>query len=144
MESQGQARVSCYCMQPWKTGWFSDGASQLVFHFTNSTLAATERMNQSLLPHSFCQTGPFLSCRSPNFTYLQGFQAKPSSQGPPPHRIPWSQEDAPPLRSLQGVEGITLLSVTPLLRATESVITDGSQSTCRRCLHELQGLTAAD
>lgn len=51
MESQGQARVSCYCMQPWKTGWFSDGASlQLVFHFTNSTLAATERMNQSLRP----------------------------------------------------------------------------------------------
>lgn len=83
MESQGQARVSCYCTQPWKTGWFSDGASQLVFHFTNSTLAATERMNQSLLPHSFCQTGPFLSCRSPNFTYLQGFQAKSGSQGPP-------------------------------------------------------------
>lgn len=144
MESQGQARVSCYCTQPRKTGWFSDGASDLVFHFTNSTLAATQTMNQSLLPHAFCQTGPFLSCRSPNFTYRQGFQAKPSSRGPLPRRIPWSQEDAPPLRSLPGAEGLTMLSVTPSLRATKSVITDGSQSPCTRCLHELQGLTAAD
>ena len=114
------------------------------FPFTNSTLAATETMNQSLLPHAFCQNGPFLSCRSPNFTYRQGFQAKPSSRGPPPRRVPWSQEDAPPLRSLPGAKGLTMLSVTPSLRATKSVITDSSQSPCTRCLHELQGLTAAD
>ena len=66
----------------------------------------------------------FLSCRSPNFTYRQGFQAKPSSRGPPPRRVPWSQEDAPPLRSLPGAKGLTMLSVTPSLRATKSVITD--------------------
>lgn len=86
VESQGQARVSCYWTQPRKTGWFSDGASEPVFHFTNSTLAATDRMNQSLLPHAFCQTGLFLSCRSPNFTHRQGFQAKPNRQGPRPQR----------------------------------------------------------
>lgn len=89
--SQGKARRHGSGFRPLSTAsedWLvSDRKSELVFHFTNTTLAALKRMNQSLMSHYFRQTGPFSSFRNPNFTSRPGFQSEPSThlsapQGP--------------------------------------------------------------
>lgn len=61
------------------------GVTELVFHFTNTALAAIRGMNQSLMSHYFCQTGPFWSFRNPNFAYRNGFPLKAQHKSPCSH-----------------------------------------------------------
>lgn len=66
------------------------GVRELVFHFTNTTLEAIKRMNQSLMSHCFCQTSAFLSFRNPDFTHRNGFRSQPSTKPYAPMGPSWS------------------------------------------------------